>query len=89
MGYVFHVGPECEFFLFHTDEEGRPTTSTHEMAGYFDVSPIDLAENVRRDIVLNLEDMGFEVEASHHEIAPPSMRSIFSIRRPSGRPTIL
>ena len=57
-------------FLFHTDEEGRPTTNTHETAGYFDVSPIDLAENVRRDIVLNLEEMGFEVEASHHEIAP-------------------
>lgn len=70
MGYTFNVGPECEFFLFHTDEEGRPTTRTHETAGYFDVSPIDLAENVRRDIVLNLEDMGFEVEASHHEIAP-------------------
>lgn len=70
MGYVFHVGPECEFFLFHTDEEGKPTTQTHEMAGYFDVGPIDMAENVRRDIVLNLEDMGFEIEASHHEIAP-------------------
>lgn len=70
MGYVFNVGPECEFFLFHTDEEGRPTTRTHEAAGYFDVAPMDLAENVRRDIVLNLEDMGFEVEASHHEIAP-------------------
>lgn len=70
MGYMFHVGPECEFFLFHTDEEGRPTTQTHEMAGYFDVGPIDMAENVRRDIVLNLEDMGFEIEASHHEIAP-------------------
>lgn len=70
MGYIFNVGPECEFFLFHTDEEGRPTTNTHEMAGYFDVGPIDLAENVRRDIVLNLEEMGFEIEASHHEIAP-------------------
>lgn len=70
MGYVFNVGPECEFFLFHTDEEGFPTTTTHETAGYFDVAPIDLAENVRRDIVLNLEEMGFEVEASHHEIAP-------------------
>ncbi len=70
MGYYFNVGPECEFFLFHTDEEGKPTTNTHETAGYFDVSPIDLAENVRRDIVLNLEDMGFEIESSHHEIAP-------------------
>ena len=70
MGFYFNVGPECEFFLFHTDEEGRPTTKTHEMAGYFDVAPIDLAENVRRDIVLNLEEMGFEIESSHHEIAP-------------------
>lgn len=70
MGYHFNVGPECEFFLFHMDEEGRPTTQTHEMAGYFDVAPIDLAENVRRDIVLNLENMGFQIEASHHEIAP-------------------
>lgn len=70
MGYRFQVGPECEFFLFHTDDEGRPTTETHEMAGYFDVGPIDLAENVRRDIVLNLEDMDFGIEASHHELAP-------------------
>ncbi len=70
LGFYFNVGPECEFFLFHTDEEGRPTTKTHEMAGYFDVAPIDLAENVRRDIVLNLEELGFEIESSHHEIAP-------------------
>lgn len=70
MGYIFNAGPECEFFLFHMDEEGRPTTHTPEMAGYFDVAPIDQAENVRRDIVLNLEDMGFMIEASHHEIAP-------------------
>lgn len=70
MGYRFQVGPECEFFLFQTDEDGRPTTETHEMAGYFDVAPIDMAENVRRDIVLNLEEMGFEIEESHHEIAP-------------------
>ena len=70
LGFYFNVGPECEFFLFHTDEEGRPTTKTHEMAGYFDVAPIELAENVRRDIVLSLEEMGFEIESSHHEIAP-------------------
>lgn len=69
-GYTLEVNPECEFFLFHTDEEGRPTTQSHERASYFDVSPVDLGENVRRDIVLNLEDMGFKVEASHHEIAP-------------------
>ncbi len=70
MGYDCCVGPECEFFLFHLNDEGLPTTITHERAGYFDVGPLDLAENVRRDIVLNLEEMGFGVEASHHEIAP-------------------
>ena len=70
MGYTFLAGPECEFFLYHTDEEGNPTTVTHEKAGYFDMGPLDYAENVRRDIVLCLEEMGFEVEASHHELAP-------------------
>lgn len=70
LGYTFDVGPECEFFLFHTDEDGMPTTLTHEKAGYFDLGPIDLGENARRDMVLTLEDMGFEIEASHHEMAP-------------------
>ena len=70
MGYEFYAGPECEFFLFHLNDEGLPTTVTHEKAGYFDVGPLDFAENVRRDIVLNLEDMGFEIEASYHEISP-------------------
>lgn len=70
MGYTFNVGPECEFFLFHVDDDGMPTTQTHEQAGYFDMSPLDLGENARRDMVLTLEDMGFEVEASHHENAP-------------------
>ena len=70
MGYQFDVGPECEFFLFHTDENGCPTTLTHERAGYFDLGPVDLGENARRDMVLTLEEMGFEIEASHHEVAP-------------------
>ncbi len=70
MGYDFVVGPECEFFLFHTDDNGNPTTVTHEKAGYFDLGPTDRGENVRRDMVLNLEDMGFNVMASHHELAP-------------------
>ena len=70
MGYTFNVGPECEFFLFHQDENGQPTTLTHEKAGYFDLGPIDLGENARRDMVLTLENMGFEIEASHHEMAP-------------------
>ena len=70
MGYEFNVGPECEFFLYHTDDDGLPTTLTHEKAGYFDMGPIDLGENARRDMILTLEDMGFEIEASHHEMAP-------------------
>lgn len=68
-GYVFEVGPECEFFLFHMDDNGLPTTITHENASYFDLGPLDLGENARRDMVLTLEDMGFEIEASHHEFA--------------------
>ena len=70
LGYTFNGGPECEFFLFHTDNDGLPTRVTHEQAGYFDLSPLDLGENARRDIILNLEEMGFEIESSHHEIAP-------------------
>lgn len=70
MGYSFDVGPECEFFLFHTDDNGMPTTISHEKAGYFDLGPLDLGENARRDIVLTLEDMHFEIESSHHEVAP-------------------
>lgn len=69
-GFSFYVDPECEFFLFHSDENGIPTTVTHEQAGYMDVGPIDMGENPRRDMVLALEDMGFEVESSHHETAP-------------------
>lgn len=70
MGYNLEVGPEFEFFLFHTDENGDPTTTTHDKAGYFDLGPIDLGENVRRDMVLTLEEMGFSIKASHHEDAP-------------------
>ena len=70
MGYRFDVGPECEFFLFNQDEDGQPTTISTERAGYFDLGPIDLGENARRDMVLTLEDMGYEIEASHHEVAP-------------------
>ena len=57
--YLLIVDPECEFFLFHTDDNGVPTTLTHEKAGYLDISPLDLGENARRDMVLNLEDMGY------------------------------
>lgn len=70
MGYRLDVGPECEFFLFHTDDQGHPTTISHEEAGYFDVAPLDLGENARRDMILTLEEMGYVVESSHHETAP-------------------
>lgn len=69
-GYTMIVDPECEFFLFHTDENGLPTTTSHERAEYMDVGPSDFGENARRDIVLMLEDMGFEIESSLHEHAP-------------------
>jgi glutamine synthetase len=69
MGYSFNVGPECEFFFFHTDNEGNPTTVTHDDGGYFDLAPIDLGEDARRDICIALEELGFNIEASHHEVA--------------------
>jgi len=69
LGYTMNVGPECEFFLFETDEKGNATTNTQDKAGYFDLAPTDLGENARRDMTLALEEMGFEIEASHHEVA--------------------
>ncbi|MCA0174246.1 MULTISPECIES: type I glutamate--ammonia ligase [Bacillaceae] len=66
----FNIGPEPEFFLFKMDENGEPTLELNDKGGYFDLAPTDLGENCRRDIVLELEDMGFEIEASHHEVAP-------------------
>lgn len=70
MGYSFKVGPECEFFLFNTDERGMVILEPHDYAGYFDLAPLDNGENCRRDICLTLEEMGYEIEASHHEMAP-------------------
>ena len=69
MGYTFNAGPEMEFFLFETDEKGYPTTDTADAASYFDMAPIDHGGHVRREICLMLEEMGFEIEASHHEVA--------------------
>ena len=68
-GYTFMVDPEIEFFLFHTDENGLPTTISHERAGLMDVGPADFGENARRNMVFNLTEMGFEIESSHHEKA--------------------
>lgn len=66
----FNIGPEPEFFLFKMDDKGKPTMHLNDKGSYFDFAPLDLGENCRRDIVLELEKMGFEVEASHHEVAP-------------------
>ena len=68
-GYTVNAGPEPEFFLFEEDEDGRATTTTHDSGGYFDLAPKDLASDVRGDIIYGLEEMGFDVEASHHEVA--------------------
>ena len=70
LGYTMNVGPECEFFLFHTDDKGQPTTIAQDNGGYFDLAPTDMGENARRDMTLVLEQMGFEIETSHHEVAP-------------------
>ena len=69
LGYEINAGPEPEFFLFQEDEDGRATTEYSDHGGYFDLAPKDLASDVRRDIIYGLEQMGFDVEASHHEVA--------------------
>lgn len=70
MGYTIQVGPEIEFFLFHNDENNSHTLQTHDSAGYFDLAPADLGEDARREVVITLKEMGYSVEASHHEEAP-------------------
>ena len=69
LGFSMNVGPEAEFFLFSKDKDGNVTTDTQDSAGYYDVGPEDLGEDVRSDIVLTLQEMGFDIEASHHEVA--------------------
>ncbi|MGL4344493.1 MAG: glutamine synthetase family protein [Cellulosilyticaceae bacterium] len=68
-GFTWEVGVACEFFLFHTDDTGTPTTKTHDQGGYFDLAPLDYGENTRREICMVLEELGLEVAASHHEAA--------------------
>lgn len=70
MGYDLQSGAQIEFFLFMTDSEGKPTSITHDRAGYCDLSPVDLGENARRDMVLTLQEMGMDISSSHHEKAP-------------------
>ncbi|WP_458208238.1 type I glutamate--ammonia ligase [Haladaptatus sp. NG-SE-30] len=69
MGYTVSIGPEPEFFLFEKDDEGKATTIPHDSGGYFDLAPKDMASDVRREVIFTLEQMGFEIEASHHEVA--------------------
>lgn len=68
-GIEAQAAPECEFFLFHTDEGGMPTVTTHDKASYLDLGPLDLGENARRDMVLTLEELGIGVKSSFHEVA--------------------
>jgi len=70
MGFEIFVGAEVQFYLFCTDNKGDPTTDTHDHAGFCDLTPVDLGENARRDIVLTLEEMGFDIGFSHHEVGP-------------------
>jgi len=67
-GYSFNVGPEFEFYLFKLDANGNPTATPSDNEGYFDLMALDRGEEVRKDIVLNLDTMGFDCEASHHEV---------------------
>ncbi len=70
MGFEYNIGPEGEFFLFHADDQGYPLFDIHDHAGYFDLAPFDLGEDARRSIILTLKKMGFQIESSHHEVAP-------------------
>lgn len=70
LGYTMQVGPEPEFFLFNMDKYGSPTLTTHDKAGYFDLPPVDKGEEARRDMVETLQQLGFEIEAAHHECSP-------------------
>ena len=69
LGFTMNAGMEAEFFMFRPGPDGRASTVTHDVGGYFDLAPVDLGENARRSIVDVLEQMGFEVEAAHHEVA--------------------
>ncbi|MBU1140328.1 MAG: type I glutamate--ammonia ligase [Proteobacteria bacterium] len=69
LGYTMNVGTEAEFFLFEKDEDGNATTITNDVAGYFSLDPEDTGNDCRREIIETLEEMGFEIEASHHEVA--------------------
>lgn len=69
MGFTnFHIGPEVEFFLFKRDDRGIPILEPTDDGSYYDVVPLNKAEECRRDIILKLEELGYEIEISHHEV---------------------
>ncbi|ACR79015.1 type I glutamate--ammonia ligase [Kosmotoga olearia] len=71
MGFIAHAGPEPEFFLFKRDENSdRPIVGFMDRGSYFDMLPVDKGEETRKEIVISLEKMGFDIEAAHHEVAP-------------------
>jgi glutamine synthetase len=70
LGFTMMAGMEAEFFLFKQGPDGAPTLSTNDVGSYFDLAPVDLGEDARRAIVAALEELGFEIEAAHHEVAP-------------------
>ena len=69
LGLNIFIEAECEFFLLNTDDKGEVSLNVKEKASYFDIGPLDMSENIRRDIVLTLEEMGIKIKSSHHEIA--------------------
>jgi len=87
MGFEYNIGPEGEFFLFHADDQGYPLFDIHDHAGYFDLAPVDLGEDARRSIILTLKKMGFQIESSHHEVAPGQHEIDFKYVKPYRPPT--
>jgi len=77
MGYEAYLGTEHEFYLFKTTDDGEPTYVPMDNAGYFDLAPLDKGENIRREICLNMEEMGLKFETSHHEKGPGQNEVVF------------
>ncbi len=69
-GFRCKIGTDCEFYLFKTDDSGEATYDTLDLGGFCDIAPLDKGENIRREICLNLEEMGLQPEVSHHEKGP-------------------
>ncbi len=81
-GLRCNIGSECEFYLFKLDEEGNVTDCPLDQGGYLDMAPLDKGENIRRDICINLEEMGIAPESSHHEQGPGQNEVDFRFSEP-------